>query len=123
MNAQYGGKIAEHIVGQEMLTSGFEAASTLRFWTRDKAQSSAEVDFLFPFDGGMIPVEVKSGKNGRLRSIHQFVDNSDCGFAVRLYAGAAVLENHKTIAGKPFKLLNLPYFLAGFLRRQLEYFA
>ena len=123
LNAQYGGKIAEHIVGQEMLASGFETASTLRFWTRDKAQSNAEVDFLFPFDGRMIPVEVKSGKNGRLRSIHQFIDNSDCGFAVRLYAGAAVLENQKTIAGKPFKLLNLPYFLAGSLRRQLEYFA
>ena len=122
LNAQYGGKIAEHIVGQEILASGFEAASSLRFWTRDKAQSSAEVDFLFPLDDMMIPVEVKSGKNGRLRSIHQFIDNSDCGFAVRLHAGSPTLEDHKTIAGKPFKLLNLPYFLAGFLRRQLEFF-
>ena len=122
LNAQYGGKVAEHIVGQEILASGFEAASSLRFWTRDKAQSSAEVDFLFPFEGMMIPVEVKSGKNGRLRSIHQFIDNSDCDFAVRLYAGPAALENQKTIAGKPFRLLNLPYFLAGFLRRQLEFY-
>jgi predicted AAA+ superfamily ATPase len=121
LNAQYGGKIAEHIVGQEVLAAGFEASSTLRFWARDKAQSNAEVDFLFPFEGRMIPIEVKSGKNGRLRSVHQFIDNSDCDFAVRLYAGATILEDQKTIAGKPFKLLNLPYFLAGFLRRQLEF--
>jgi len=120
LNAQYGGKIAEHIVGQEILASGFEAAASLRFWARDKAQSNAEVDFLFPYKNMMIPVEVKSGKNGRLRSIHQFIDHSDCGFAVRLYAGPAALENQETIAGKPFKLLSLPYFLAGFLRRQLE---
>jgi len=122
LNAQYGGKIAEHIVGQEILASSFEVASLLRFWTRDKAQSNAEVDFLFPFAGRMIPVEVKSGKNGRLRSVHQFIDNSDYDFAVRLHAGRATLENQKTITGKPFKLLNLPYFLAGSLHRQLAFF-
>jgi hypothetical protein len=59
---------------------------------------------------------------GRLRSLHQYIDASGCGFAVRLHAGTFSLEDHATLSGKPFKLLNLPYFLAGSLGRCLDRF-
>jgi len=113
LHAHYKGKIAEHIVGQEFLASKFNIFNTLHFWIRDKKQSDAEVDFLYTFDGQTIPVEVKSGKSGKLRSLHQFLEMSDIPIAVRLYAGQFQIEEHKTLTGKPFKLINIPYFLAG----------
>jgi hypothetical protein len=68
----------------------------------------------------MIPVEVKSGASGKLRSLHQYLDISKDDFAVRLYAGKVALEEHKTIAGKPFRLLNLPYYLSGKMENYLK---
>jgi len=122
LNAHYQGKIAEHIVGQEILTSNYNVLYRLHFWVRDKNQSDAEVDFLYNFDGQMIPVEVKSGKSGKLRSLHQFLELSEISVAVRFYAGQLQVEEHKTLTGKPFKLINIPYFLAGKLNEYLEYF-
>jgi len=120
LNDHYKGKIAEHIVGQEILASNYNVLNTLRFWVRDKKQSEAEVDFLYNFDGQMIPVEVKSGKSGKMRSLLQFLDISKIPVAVRFYAGQFQIEEHKTLSGKPFKLINLPYFLAKKSHKYLE---
>jgi hypothetical protein len=94
--------------------------NSLHFWVREKKQSDAEIDFLFPFAGRMIPVEVKSGANGKLRSLHQFIDASGSPLAVRFYVGPLQLDEHKTIAGNSFQLLNMPYFLSGKLPAYLE---
>ena len=120
LNAHYQGKIAEHIVGQELLASNYNIFNSLHFWIRDKKQSNSEVDFLYQFDGQMIPVEVKSGKSGKLRSLLQFLDMTNISVAVRFYAGDFQVEEHKTLNGKPFKLINIPYFLTGKLKEYLE---
>jgi predicted AAA+ superfamily ATPase len=120
LNGVYQGKIAEHIVGQELLASNSSFLSTLHFWVRDKKQAEAEVDFLFPYNGTMIPVEVKSGACGKLRSLLQYIDTSKAKLAVRLYAGKVQPEEHQTRSGNPFKLLNLPYFLSGRLKEYLD---
>jgi predicted AAA+ superfamily ATPase len=122
LNALYKGKISEHIVGQEFLAAKYNVFNELHFWVRDKKQSVAETDFLFQHDGRMFPVEVKSGTSGKLRSLHQYLDTSETDFAVRLYAGNIALEEHQTIGGKNFKLLNLPYFLSGKLDDYLTYY-
>ena len=122
LNAHYQGKIAEHIVGQELLASKTNILHGLQFWVRDKKQSDAEVDFLFQFDGQMIPVEVKSGKSGKLRSLLQFLEIADVSVAVRFYAGHFQIEEHKTSKGKSFRLINIPYFLTGKLSCYLEKF-
>jgi len=122
LNEHYKGKIAEHIVGQEILASKYNVLYNLQFWIRDKNQSDAEVDFLYDFDGQMIPVEIKSGKSGKLRSLLQFLDMSGISVAVRFYAGQFQVEEHKTLSGNPFKLMNIPYFLAGKLHGYLEKF-
>jgi hypothetical protein len=110
--------MAEHIVGQELIAAGIRDQAQLGFWVREKKQSSAEVDYLFQYQNLLIPVEVKSGKTGTLRSLHQFMDRADHTFAVRLYAGILQIEKTHTAKGKSFTLLNLPYFLAG---RLMEY--
>jgi hypothetical protein len=75
---------------------------------------------MYNFDGQMIPVEVKSGRSGKLRSLLQFLDMANISVAVRFYAGNFQVEEHKTFTGKPFKLINIPYFLAGKMKEYLR---
>ena len=72
--ADFKGQIAEQLVGQELLVqrSGSENEQ-LYFWQRAERGSSAEIDFLLSRDGQIIPIEVKSGPSGRLRSLHLFI--------------------------------------------------
>ena len=122
LNDLYRGKITEHIIGQELLASSYSFLNSLHFWVRDKKQSEAEIDIMYPYHSTMIPVEVKSGKSGKLRSLLYYLDNSTIDFAVRFYAGKLQLEEHKTLSGKTFKLLNLPYYLSGKLKEYLDYY-
>jgi predicted AAA+ superfamily ATPase len=105
------GRIIQHWVGQQMLSTMIYPTDRLRFWVREKRQSDAEVDFILPVEGLLVPIEVKSGPTGKLRSLHQFMDRCDHSFAVRLYAGELLLQKATTPKGKTFHLLNLPYFL------------
>jgi len=114
------GIIAEHIVGQELLTTSFSISNDIYFWTREKADASAEVDFVFPYKTKLIPVEVKSGSIGKLRSLHQFIERAPHGIAVRVYQGEYLVQKAKTISGKEFTLLNLPFYLVHRIERELD---
>lgn len=122
LNSIYGGRIIEHLVGQELLASQSSLLFQLHFWVREKNQSNAEVDFVLAHGNKVIPIEVKSGATGRLRSLHQFMDQAEHGFAVRLYAGKLEVDDAVTVEGKAFKLLNLPYYLGGKVEGYLEWF-
>jgi uncharacterized protein len=111
LHEAYRGRIIHHWVGQQMLSTMIYPLDNLKFWVRAKKQSSAEVDFLFPFGSMLIPVEVKSGAAGKLRSLNQFMDGCDHTLAIRLYAGEFLLHKAVTPRGKTYHLLNLPYFL------------
>jgi len=65
------GQVAEQFVGQQMLaeSKGSEMGK-LYYWRRAEKSSTAEVDFLVSRGGKVIPVEVKSGSSGRLKSLH-----------------------------------------------------
>ena len=114
------GIIAEHITGQELLASGFSIGNKLNFWVRDKKESSAEVDYILPWQGKLIPIEVKSGSIGKLKSLHQFMDRASHNIAVRVYQGEYLIQKAKTMAGKEFTLLNLPFYLVHRLEQELD---
>lgn len=113
LHSFYRGLLAEHIVGQELLCHRASLLHKPTFWVREKSQSNAEVDFVVQHRGKIIPVEVKAGKSGRMRSLHQFIDLSNEDFTVRLYAGPIDDRQCCTPAGKPYRLLSLPYFLTA----------
>lgn len=113
LHAFYRGLIAEHIVRQELMAQNMYDNKKIMFWVREQKQAAAEVDILLQFQHYVIPVEVKSGKSGALRSLHQFINQSNHSYAVRLYAGDLEIIDSVTPEGKNYKLLNLPYFLAG----------
>lgn len=69
----------------------------------------------------IVPVEVKSGATGRLRSLHRFMDQTPHQYAVRLYSGQLEISRIKTSNGKDVTLLNLPFYLAGSIPAYLEW--
>lgn len=114
------GKIAEHIVGQELLSLEKNVLAKNCFWVKEKKQSNAEVDYIVQINNMLIPVEVKLGKTGRLRSLMEFIDLAPHNYAVRIYSGKLLIEKVKTLRGKEFILLNLPFYLTGKIK---DYFA
>lgn len=118
----YKGKIAEHIVAQELDTVYPSLLKNIHFWVREKKQSSAEVDFVIPYNNKIIPIEVKSGKSGKLRSLHQFMDKCPHKYAVRVYNSNFSIIQTKTISGKSFYLMNLPFYLVHKIKEYLDYF-
>ncbi len=70
--AAYNGKMAEQFAGQELRLA---LDRELFYWSREAHGSSAETDYLIEHEGEITPVEVKSGKSGRLRSLHLLMDS------------------------------------------------
>jgi predicted AAA+ superfamily ATPase len=122
LNDAFRGAIIPHLIAQEMISLNTTKATKPHFWVREKKQSSAEVDFLIPHGKYLVPMEVKSGKTGKLKSLHQFIEASDHPYAVRMYAGEFSIENHRTATGKTYRLMNLPYYLGTQIHMCLEYF-
>lgn len=120
LNSVYKGHIAEHIVCQELLAHQVSLLHKPLFWVSEKKDSVAEIDFLAYINGRVIPIEVKSGATGRLRSLHLFMDSYRGNVAVRLYAGEIRKDVLTTPGGKNYTLLSLPYYLTGKIGEYLE---
>lgn len=122
LNSIYQGTLIEHLIGQELLAFQYNALSALHFWVREKKESTAEVDYLFQYDGLIIPIEVKSGKEGTLKSLHSYMDIAPHIFAIRFYAGALNISDAITQNGKQYKILNLPYYLGSQIEKYFDWF-
>lgn len=121
LNNAYKGAVIPHLVTQELISIYNTTAHMPNFWVREKAQSSAEVDLLYPHRGIVIPIEIKSGSTGSLKSLHQFIEASDHPYAIRMYAGSFGIERAITRNKKPYLLLNLPYYLGTSLPLYAEW--
>jgi predicted AAA+ superfamily ATPase len=117
----YRGRIIQHAVFQELQAQNSSPGYRLHFWVREKTNSTSEVDLIYQHAQYLIPVEVKSGPQGKLKSLHQFVERSGHGIALRLLANNYQKDEVKTPGGKPFTLYNLPYFLASLIPEYLDW--
>jgi predicted AAA+ superfamily ATPase len=114
------GKVAEHIVGQELFSQETHFPSNRNFWVRNAHSSEAEIDFIIQYDGQIIPIEVKSGHNSKLRSLHLFMDEVEHQTAVRIWSGKFSIDKISTPKGKSFNLYNVPFYYAGILETILK---
>ncbi len=77
--------MAEQFVAQELVTCH---APELFYWAREARGSTAEVDYPVVRDGRIVPVEVKSGPGGSLRSLHLCLEtHPNCPEGMVLYSG------------------------------------
>ncbi|MEA3451319.1 MAG: AAA family ATPase, partial [Bacteroidota bacterium] len=115
-------KIIQHLVNQELISIFTNIKYKPSFWVREQKNSNSEVDIVLRFKNYIIPIEIKAGKKGRLRSLHQFIDETNHHFAIRIYAGKFNIEETKTPKGTPYYLMNLPYFLTTKIFEYIDFF-
>lgn len=116
------GHAAEQIVAQELrIVLDRNYRNEQYFWTRDKKGSTAEVDFVWQYQTEIIPIEVKSGTNAHLRSLHSFMSQTDAtNLAVRVWSGPYSIDEVTTPTGKTFRLINLPFYYVGIIDQVLQ---
>ncbi|MDR1610696.1 MAG: AAA family ATPase [Candidatus Symbiothrix sp.] len=106
------GKIAEHVIGQELLSHNDSVSTQRNLWVRDAKNSQAEIDFVIQTDRQLIPVEVKSGHNSKIKSMHLFMNESKHDFAIRFWNNSMQKDTVELPSGKKYTLLNLPFYYA-----------
>lgn len=116
------GHAAEQIVAQELrVVLDRNYRNELYYWVRDKKGSNAEIDFVWQYQSVVIPIEVKSGTNAHLRSIHSFMSQPGApDVAVRIWPGNFAIDELVSPTGHPFRLINLPFYYVGVLDKVLE---
>jgi predicted AAA+ superfamily ATPase len=102
---EFKGAVAENYVLQS-LTAQFEIP--LRYWTSNR---SAEVDFVLQYDNDIIPIEVKSGKNVRGRSL-QVYDQT--------YHPRLCLRYSEKNLQQSGNILNIPLFMVDHTKQLLS---
>ena len=122
------GRLAEQFVGQELraLAPAFEERP-LFYWHREAKNANAEVDYLCTHENNVIPVEVRAGTSGSLKSIQMFLAEKNRRFAVRfnmdqpsLGSFSSDIGDKKGVKNISFTLLSLPLYLAGQTDRLLR---
>ena len=99
------GKLAEMFVGLEIeKAAGPFAEAQLFYWHREARSSNAEVDYLLQKGDGIVPVEVKSGKKGAMKSLGMLMDEKD------LPLGLRFSQENLSCCGR---IRVLPLYLAG----------
>jgi predicted AAA+ superfamily ATPase len=119
------GKLAEQFVGQHLMNP-FESPR-LTYWLRETKSANAEVDFVTAAADQVIPIEVKAGKSGALKSLQQFALNKNAGLCVRFDLNLPDVQ-HVTHAVRTesgsvpvfYTLLSLPLYMAEELPRILN---
>ena len=116
------GRIAEHIVAQELLAQTESMLTRRIYWRRDKQGSEAEVDFVYLYNSLAIPIEVKSGHHSKLKSLHLFMESAPHDIAVRVWSQPYSVDEVTTKTGKKFHLINMPFYYTGVIEKVLRQF-
>lgn len=114
------GGLAEQIVGQMLRTIyPLYIEPALYCWHREEAGSNAEIDYLVQHGNVIVPIEVKAGSTGGLKSLHLFMGLKKLKRAVRINSD---LPNKTEVSIQDqvdYTLLSIPFYLTGQLHRLL----
>jgi predicted AAA+ superfamily ATPase len=101
----HSGALAEQFVGQEFIAYANPHDRTqLHFWEREKTGSAAEVDYVMPLGPHIIPIEVKAGPTGKLRSLNIFLEEKKSPFGLKVCSDLP--RKSPSIVTLPFYLLS-----------------
>lgn len=113
------GAIAEQFVGQQLLyRNGSSVEPSLHYWLREGGKNNAEVDYVIADGSHVLPVEVKAGKAGKLRSLHLLMRDKGLPRAVRFDAATAGSQDVPLDGGEHYELETLPLYAAVCMGRQ-----
>ena len=120
------GAVAEQFIGQHLayLEGGLEEPA-LVYWLREGRSDNAELDYVLSRGSDIFPVEVKAGKGGSLRSLHQFAMAKKMRKAFRFDANppsrqTLTLSAAGSDADATFELVSLPLYAVCELGRLMD---
>jgi predicted AAA+ superfamily ATPase len=120
------GGLAEQFVGQQLRAAQTPAMDPQLFYWQRTGGRQGEIDYITQHGNHIVPVEVKSGAAGSMKSLHQFMAEKNLEMAVRLDANPPSVEEMsvKTTQGQfvKYRLLSLPLYLAGNVTALLDSF-
>lgn len=116
------GPITEQFIGQQLLyNKDYYIEPSLYYWCREHKSSNSEVDYIISYQQTVIPIEVKAGKTGTLRSLHQFMQEKNRHLAVRFNSDLPNITNVETTINTAkkvnYKLISLPLYFVSELDR------
>ncbi len=118
------GAMAEQLAGQILrTTTAAYADPILYYWQREKLNSSAEVDYIIQHENQVIPIEVKAGTTGSLKSLREFVKEKKISLAVRVNSdkpSIVITQIADQATPLHYKLLSLPFYLLGQVHRLIK---
>jgi uncharacterized protein len=119
------GAMAEQLAGQILRTiNAAYVDPALYYWHREKPNSSAEIDYIIQHENQVIPVEVKAGTTGSLKSLREFVKEKKSSLAVRVNSDKPsvfiVQIADQTTSSLEYKLISLPFYLLGQVHRLIK---
>ena len=120
LSSAWRGIVAEHVTGQELMANNHDVLYQRTFWLRESKNSNAEIDYLIPFEGLLIPVEVKSTAGTTLKSLQIFMDQAPHHLAVRVWSQPYRTDRLVTPKGKYFTLVSIPFYLIAVLTKILK---
>ncbi|MCU0289720.1 MAG: ATP-binding protein, partial [Acidobacteria bacterium] len=109
------GAVAEQFTAQELLA--YQDAyrdGALHYWAREERSSNAEVDYLIPCSGFALPVEVKAGKTGTLRSMQLFLEKYSAPLGIRV-SQQPFTCNLPLISVPFYGIIKIPDLVKGYL--------
>jgi len=112
------GAVCEQFVGQHLLHAlPFYQPPELHYWVREKPTAAAEVDYVVAAGPDIVPIEVKAGKTGRLRSVQVFMDQKSSRLAVRFNSDLPSVVEAPIVdpaaRRRSYRLVSLPLYLVG----------
>ncbi len=122
-------RLAEQFIAQHLFfRNPSREKPSLNYWLRHGRNANAEIDFLIQEKEHVIPIEVKAGSSGRMKSLIRFLYEKNSSFAIRFDMNPPSLQRveHKLGNGLTkserisFDLLSLPLYMVGEISRLEE---
>jgi predicted AAA+ superfamily ATPase len=107
---EYQGKIMEQVVGQSLLAGATTRPFDLFYWSKDRDEGSAEVDFCFQHQSRLVGMEIKSGNVSQMKSLFSLGSIDPTVSLVRVSWDDLKNETWK-FSGKEYKVLSIPFYL------------
>ena len=115
LSPQLRGQLAEQLAGQQLrlaqVRPGYEPSLLLAA----RGRTGPEIDYVLQCGTRILPVELKAGAAGAMKSLHQFMFDKRLSLAARLDTNPPSLQSMdlSTTRGQPvqYRLLNLPHYL------------
>ena len=118
------GPMAEQYVGQQIRAyQSLTEDPSLYYWQRTGGRQG-EIDYIIQHGTTIVPIEIKAGSRGSMKSLHQFMFDKKLDLAVRVDLNPPSLSrvDVKTTTGHSvdYQLLSIPFYLVEMLPELLD---